>query len=76
MVDMREKVERDALPRASSAVRLTEFDPVRKDGFVNRLNKETTSFFVTNFPGETQVMELWSLFAKYGRIGEVYVPQK
>jgi hypothetical protein len=55
---------------------LTEFDPVRKDGFVNRLNKETTSFFVTNFPEETQVMKLWSLFAKYGRIGEVYVPQK
>jgi hypothetical protein len=73
---MREKEERDAFPRASGAVRLTEFDPTRKDGFVNRLNKETTSFFVTNFPEETHVMELWSLFAKHGRVGEVYVPQK
>ncbi|MCI03981.1 transcription factor jungbrunnen 1-like, partial [Trifolium medium] len=70
------KVEREALYRASGAVRLTEFDPVRKDGFVNRLNKETTSFFFTNFPEETQVVELWTLFAKHGRIGEVYIPQK
>ncbi|KAK2389417.1 putative serine/arginine-rich splicing factor protein [Trifolium repens] len=73
---MREKEEREALPRASGAIRLTEFDPERKDGFVNRLNKETTSFFFTNFPEEAQVIELWSLFAKHGRVGEVYVPKK
>jgi hypothetical protein len=73
---MREKEERDALPRARGAVRLTEFDPPRKDGFVNRMNKETTSFFFTNFPAKAQVMELWTLFAKHGRIGEVYVPNK
>jgi hypothetical protein len=73
---MREKGEKEAPPRASRAVRLTEFDPQRKDGFVNRMNKETTSFFVTNFPEEAEVMELWTIFAKFGRVGEVYVPKK
>lgn len=55
---------------------MTEYDPPRRDGFVNRLEKETTSFFFTNFPEEVQVVELWSLFAKHGRVGEVYVPNK
>jgi hypothetical protein len=73
---MREKVERGALSRANGAVRLTEFDPVHRDGFVNRLDKETTSFFFTNFPEEVQAMELWSMFAKHGRVGEVYIPTK
>ncbi|MCI58186.1 hypothetical protein A2U01_0079440, partial [Trifolium medium] len=65
---MREKVEREALPRASGAIRLTEYDSQRQDGFINRLDKETTSFFFTNFPEDTQVMELWTLFAKFGRV--------
>jgi hypothetical protein len=55
---------------------LTEFDPDHKDGFVNRLDKETTSYFFTNIPEEVQVMELWSIFAKQGRVGEVYMPKK
>jgi hypothetical protein len=50
---MREKEERGALPRANGAVRLTEYDPVHLGGFVNRLDKETTSFFFTNIPEET-----------------------
>jgi hypothetical protein len=73
---MREKDEREAPHRSSGAIRLTEFDLVRRDGFVNRLTKDTTSFFFSNFPEETEVMELWTLFAKYGRVGEVYVPKK
>jgi hypothetical protein len=73
---MREKGEREAPHRSSGAIRLTEFDPERRDGYVNRLTKETTSFFFSNFPEETQVMELWGLFAKHGRVGEVYVPKK
>ncbi|MCH95549.1 endonuclease/exonuclease/phosphatase family protein, partial [Trifolium medium] len=71
---MREKEERDA-PHGA-AMRLTEYEPERKDGYVNRLNKETTSFYFTNFPDDVQVMELWKLFAKYGRVGEVYIPKK
>ncbi|KAK2449718.1 zinc finger CCCH domain-containing protein [Trifolium repens] len=73
---MREKQEREALPKASGAIRLTEYDPPRRDGFVNRMDKDTTSFFFTNFLEEAQVVELWSLFAKHGRVGEVYVPNK
>jgi hypothetical protein len=41
-----------------------------------RMDKDTTSFFFTNFLEEAQVVELWSLFAKHGRVGEVYVPNK
>ncbi|WJX34865.1 hypothetical protein P8452_22933 [Trifolium repens] len=73
---MREKQERRAPVLWGAAVRLTEFETERRDGFVNRLNKETTSFFFTNYPAETQVMDLWKLFAKYGRVGEVYIPKK
>jgi RNA recognition motif-containing protein len=73
---MREKDEREALPRASGAIRLTEYEPGRKNSFVNCLDKETTPFFFTNFPEDVQVVELWSLFAKHGRVGEVYVPNK
>jgi hypothetical protein len=73
---MREKLERGAPTRAKGAVRLTEFEADRRNGFVDRLEKETTSFFFTNFPEEAQAVELWSLFAKHGRVGEVYIPNK
>jgi hypothetical protein len=73
---MREKVERDAPQKVGAAIRLTEYDPERNDGFVNRLNKETISFYFTNFPEDTPVMELWKLFAMYGHVGEVYIPKK
>jgi hypothetical protein len=73
---MREKLERDALTRASGAVRLTEFEADHRSSFVNRLDQETTSFYFTNIPDEVQAVELWSLFAKHGRVGEVYMPKK
>jgi hypothetical protein len=73
---MREKVERGSSPRARGAVRLTEYEGNQKNGFLDRLEKETTSFFFTNFPEETPAVELWALFAKHGRIGEVYIPNK
>jgi hypothetical protein len=77
---MREKVERGALggnrlPRASE-VRLTEFDPSRSDGYVRRLDREAISFFFTNFPEEVLGGDLWKMFARFGRVGEVYIPQK
>jgi RNA recognition motif-containing protein len=73
---MREKLVRDAPHATEAAFRLTEYEPERKNDFVNRLNKETTSFFFTNLPEETPVMELWKVFARYGRVGEVYLPMK
>jgi hypothetical protein len=77
---MREKVERGALggnrlPRASE-VRLTEFDPSRSDGYVRRLDREAISFFFTNFLEEVLGGDLWKMFARFGRVGEVYIPQK
>ncbi|MCH80358.1 RNA recognition motif [Trifolium medium] len=77
---MREKIERDALggsrlPRGGG-VRLTEFESERSDGYVRRLDKEATSFFFTNFSEEALAGDLWKKFARFGRVGEVYIPQK
>jgi hypothetical protein len=73
---MREKLERDALSKEGAVVRLTKYEVEHRDGFVNRMTKETTSFFFTNYLVDTQVTELWKLFAKFGRVGEVYIPKK
>jgi RNA recognition motif-containing protein len=77
---MREKEERGAVGKRFSqtlgGTRLTEFNQEKGSSFVNRLNKEATSFFFTNFPEETLVVDLWRVFARFGRIGEVYVPNK
>jgi hypothetical protein len=75
---MREKLERDALghqPRVGG-VRLTEFVPEKSDGYVKRLDNMSTSFFFTNFPEETLAVDLWKLFARFGRVGEVFIPKK
>jgi hypothetical protein len=48
----------------------------RKKGFVHRLDKETISYYFTNFPEDAKVSQLWSKFARFGRIGEVYIPKK
>jgi hypothetical protein len=45
-------------------------------GFVHHLDRITTSFFFTNFPVEVKTMELWGLFNKFGKVGEVYIPNK
>jgi RNA recognition motif-containing protein len=40
------------------------------------LDKTTTSFFVTNLPEDASSGDIWKLFVKYGRIGEVFFPKK
>jgi hypothetical protein len=75
---MREKLERDALghqPRAGG-VRPTEFRPEGSNGYVKKLDRESTSFFFTNFPEETLAVDLWKIFVKFGRVGEVFIPKK
>jgi RNA recognition motif-containing protein len=57
-------------------VRLTEFVDKGGEGYVRRLNNEATSFFITNFPEDVLVVDLWRIFAKFGRVGEVYIPSK
>ncbi|KAK2401162.1 hypothetical protein QL285_050778 [Trifolium repens] len=48
----------------------------KRKGFFHHLDKVTTSFFITNFPEESTTGDLWKLFLKYGRVGEVYIPKK
>ncbi|MCI22421.1 RNA-binding protein 25-like, partial [Trifolium medium] len=69
---MREKVERGGRKEWEEG----EMRVQRRKGFVHRLDQETTSFFFTNFPEDAKVTELWSKFARHGRVGEVYVPKK
>jgi hypothetical protein len=45
-------------------------------GYVHRLDKVATSFFFTNFPDEVKAVDLWPRFAKFGRVGEVFIPAK
>ncbi|MCH95313.1 RNA recognition motif, partial [Trifolium medium] len=60
---MRESVERETVGG-------------RKRDFITKLDKVTTSFFVTNFPDDATSGDLWKLFLKFGKVGEVYIPKK
>ncbi|MCI42072.1 RNA recognition motif, partial [Trifolium medium] len=66
---MRESVEREDVGKSRAASE-------RRGGFIHNLDKVTTSFFVTNFPDDASTEDLWKLFVKYGRVGEVYIPKK
>jgi RNA recognition motif-containing protein len=39
-------------------------------------NQDVTSFFFTNIPEEASHSDLWKLFAKFGYVGEVFLPNK
>jgi RNA recognition motif-containing protein len=47
----------------------------KKKGFLHRLDMGTTSFF-TNIPPESTTVELWKRFGRFGRVGEVYIPNR
>jgi hypothetical protein len=44
-------------------------------GYRNQIDR-TTSFFITNFPVDTNASDLWNLFSKYWKVGEVYIPNR
>jgi hypothetical protein len=44
-----------------------------RKGFVHILDQETTSYFFTNFSKGVKAIDLWSKFARFGRVGKVYV---
>ncbi|GAU46193.1 hypothetical protein TSUD_93800 [Trifolium subterraneum] len=67
---MRENLEREGVGNG----RDFEGRRARQGGFVHRLDNETTSFFVTNFPDDVTTADLWSRFARFARVGEVYIP--
>jgi hypothetical protein len=69
---MREKEEREGLGKGVGG----ETSRARPNGFVRRLDQETTSYFITNFPEEATATELWSKFGRFARVGEVYIPNK
>ncbi|MCI13778.1 hypothetical protein A2U01_0034898, partial [Trifolium medium] len=48
----------------------------RPRGYVHRLDQVSTSFFFTNFPKVVKAADLWPRFARFGRVGEVYIPNK
>ncbi|MCI15232.1 RNA-binding protein 25-like, partial [Trifolium medium] len=40
------------------------------------IDQITTSFYFTNFPEDIKPVDLWELFAKFGKVGDVYIPNK
>jgi RNA recognition motif-containing protein len=66
---MRESEERETGGLGGSA-------RAKRKGFFHHLDQVTTSFFITNLPESVTTGELWKLFLKYGRVGEVYIPKK
>ncbi|CAL0309631.1 unnamed protein product [Lupinus luteus] len=60
--------------------RLTQAGPVkgRKEGggVLGSGLEVFSSFYVTNFPGNYGVKELWNLFQKKGRVRDVFIPTK
>jgi hypothetical protein len=64
---MREKEERGGVGESSK---------VNRHGYVHRLDKSATSYFFTNFPDDVKAVDMWPRFARFGRVGEVFIPAK
>ncbi|MCH81494.1 RNA recognition motif [Trifolium medium] len=69
---MRESVERETVERGENHTAQSR----KRNGFIQNLDRVTTSFFITNFPEDSSSEQLWELFRKFGRVGEVYIPKK
>ncbi|MCH81454.1 RNA recognition motif, partial [Trifolium medium] len=48
----------------------------KRYGYIHRVDQSSISFFVTNFPDDSTVEDLWMVFARHGRVGDVYIPNK
>jgi len=48
----------------------------KRRGFFNYRDQATVSFFFTNLPEGFKVSVLWTVFLRFGNIGEVYVSLK
>ncbi|GAU32574.1 hypothetical protein TSUD_218310 [Trifolium subterraneum] len=48
----------------------------QQQGYIHRLDREATSYFFTNIPHDVKAVDLWPRFARFGRVGEVYIPDK
>ncbi|GKV12444.1 hypothetical protein SLEP1_g23583 [Rubroshorea leprosula] len=47
-----------------------------KGGLSKGLLKQTTSFFIANFPEEWKQKDMWKEFKKYGRVIQIYIANK
>ncbi|WJX65781.1 hypothetical protein P8452_50404 [Trifolium repens] len=65
---MREKVEREG-----ESVGLRKG---HRRGYIHNVDQSSISFFVTNLPDECTMAELWKVFGRFGRLGDVYIPKK
>ncbi|MCI01200.1 RNA-binding protein 25-like, partial [Trifolium medium] len=45
-------------------------------GYIHNIDQNSIPFFVTNFPEDCSSKEIWVTFAKFGRVGDVYIPKK
>jgi len=48
----------------------------KRKGYFHHLDNSTTSFFFTHFPDNLGHLDLWKLFDRFGRVGEVFLPSK
>lgn len=49
---------------------------LKRGHYFSQIDRISISFIFTNFPKNTIVYELWKVFAKFGPVGEVFVPHK
>jgi hypothetical protein len=74
---MREKgraeKERDDSRRSRSRVSPSNRRP---HGYIHNVDQASVSYFVTNFPEDCTSEDLWKLFARFGRVGDVFIPSK
>ncbi|GAU30343.1 hypothetical protein TSUD_212000 [Trifolium subterraneum] len=45
-------------------------------GYLHNVDQDSISFFITNFPEDCTGENLWEVFARFGRLGDVYIPKK
>lgn len=58
--------------KALSGNRFKRIDGVRKEG----RGDDATSFFFTEFPDHYGAKDMWSVFQIFGRVFEVFIPNK
>ncbi|CAL0305380.1 unnamed protein product [Lupinus luteus] len=47
----------------------------KQKGYLKTLQSNCTSFFFTKFPDNYGISDTWSLFAKWGNVEDVFIPQ-
>ncbi|MCH79581.1 hypothetical protein A2U01_0000333 [Trifolium medium] len=73
---MREKEEREEREGVGGAKFLGHGPSKARSGYVHNIDKVATSFYVSNFPDDLNMGDLWKIFARFGSLGDVYIPNK